>query len=567
MRTLAKSPWRLPAILFAVVFLCYLPGLWNGFLWIDHSEIVQGVARVVGLEDLPQAFLSADNSAGYHRPMYRLIHTLDHAIWGLQPAGYYLSSAVLHALNVALLFVLLRRCRSGVGAAFVVATVWGLHPVNTAVAGLIHAKADVFGLTCILVSLLAFVRLGEAGGRARTWVVGLVAFVMGALTKESVFLLPIVLATYVSVARPPGRWAFVVTMGAIALALGVLHLTATSGIETRPAELAFGQRVFTFLGVYLEYIGLLLCPIGLSMSDAVTPFSAQTTIVQTMIVIGSGVVAGGQIFAWLKWPALRKWLFLFNLTLLPVSQLLPILHFRADRYLYLPSLAFVGALVEAALILRASRLGDGPTDDQHRRTITVLCAVVLAAFTVRIVVRLQLFRDDLTLFSAEVDHDPGYREGLSHLGRAYERIRQLGAAERCYRAALVPWRGRVSYFDRDALLINLTHNLAAQGRQADAFEFAAANIGSMQTESHRLELLYNQAVAAYNLGRFPVALPLLQEYGRQRPRDAVCLFLIGATAAKVGDGQLARECLRRYLQLRHGDERRDRDARRILESL
>ena len=98
-----------PALLLAAVCLCYLPGFGNEFLWIDHSEIVEGSMLVTEVAQLPDVFLRADNAAGYHRPIYRLIHTLDHAIWGLEPFGYYLSSLLLHAVNILLLFLLLQR--------------------------------------------------------------------------------------------------------------------------------------------------------------------------------------------------------------------------------------------------------------------------------------------------------------------------------------------------------------------------------------------------------------------------------------------------------------------------
>jgi protein O-mannosyl-transferase len=557
-KILTDSSWRPPAILFAVVLLCYLTGLWNGFLWIDHSEIVQGAVRVTDLATLSESFLTADNTAGYHRPVYGLIHTLDHAIWGHSPAGYYLSSAVLHALNVTLLFRLLRRCRFDVVPAFAIAAVWGLHPANTAVAGLIHAKADLFGLTCVLISSHAFVRLGDTSHKNTvTWFVGLAAFAVGALTKESVFLLPVAMAVYVIANGPRRLWTFVAGIGIVALALGWLHLTATAGIEPRPAELALGQRVLTFLGVYLDYLRLLLLPLGLSMSDAVTPFSSQSAAAKTWIVIGFGLLVVGQLLVGRRWAPMRKWIFLFHLTLLPVSQLVPILHFRADRYLYLPSIAFVGAAVEVAMLVRVT----------HHRASATLGILVLTVFAALDVARMQDFSDDLTLFSAEVDHDPDYREGLSHLGRAYERAGQLAAAERCYRAALRGSPHSISYVDRDALLVNLTHNLAAQGRQADAFALAARHVGSIRSRRHRLELSYNQAVAAYNLDRYSDALPLLREYDRHHPDDPICLFLIGASAAKTGNVQLARDSLRRYLALGYRDETRNRDARRLLDPL
>ena len=42
------------------------------------------------------------------RPIVNISYAVDHALWGATPFGYHLTSVLLHALNVALLFALVR---------------------------------------------------------------------------------------------------------------------------------------------------------------------------------------------------------------------------------------------------------------------------------------------------------------------------------------------------------------------------------------------------------------------------------------------------------------------------
>ncbi|MFN0060637.1 MAG: hypothetical protein ACKVX7_19455 [Planctomycetota bacterium] len=152
--------WSCGAALTLVVMIAipYASGLTNGFVWIDDDEIVQGRLLAKSWADVPALFVEDRNFSGYHRPIYNLIHSLDFAIWKLDPWGYHFSSLVLHLVNAILVFMLLRQCNSTYAVAFASALLWALHPINTAAVGLIHAKADLFVTTSLLAASMCAVR-------------------------------------------------------------------------------------------------------------------------------------------------------------------------------------------------------------------------------------------------------------------------------------------------------------------------------------------------------------------------------------------------------------------------
>ena len=108
----------------------YLPALSHGFVWLDHREIVEGALIVDDLRAIPDLLVHGRDFAGYHRPIYALMHSLDRALWGLEPFGFHLSSLVLHVMNALGVFVLARKLRDGwsVGPRLALAALWALHP-------------------------------------------------------------------------------------------------------------------------------------------------------------------------------------------------------------------------------------------------------------------------------------------------------------------------------------------------------------------------------------------------------------------------------------------------------
>jgi hypothetical protein len=88
---------------------------------------------------------------GHYVPITWLSFALDHAVWGLRPAGYHLTNVLLHAVNAALVSVLaadlLRRatgwpdpiCRLG---AAVSALFGGLHPLRVEAVSWVTGRRD-----------------------------------------------------------------------------------------------------------------------------------------------------------------------------------------------------------------------------------------------------------------------------------------------------------------------------------------------------------------------------------------------------------------------------------------
>ena len=540
------------ALVLAAVAATYASGLTNGFVWLDQREIIEREMILSGPGELLSRLARPALASGYHRPLYELMHSVDLWIWGLRPLGFHLSSLALHLAAVVLAMILMKRLGWDTWAAALLGLFWGLHPVNAEVVGLIHAKADLLCAVLLLASAHLVLHACRAAEQrpGRYVALAVAVFAAALLAKETAFAWPlfaIAVWTYLRRRRP--REALLVKTYTVAGSCVAIAALVYRTIDGRFAGALVGwvplpERLATFAEVYIRYVAMLLWPVGISVSDTVLRASAWPAIHGVVVVMACVAVAGVQALGWARMPSLRPWIALYNLALLPVSQIVPLLHFRSERFLYIPSLAFLGAAVTVVRHVVPDRRSMLP----HRAGLALVGAVaVFYAGLDRS--RIERFGDDRELFAAEVDANPDYLEGLSVLGSYYDRAGDFARAVSYFRRALAPRLSTISYLPRDGAVLGLSHALLRLNRPGEVVALAEAWLPLMRPSPYVRELRYNAGVAAFSLGRFAYAIDALEPYGREHPADGDCAFLTGTAAARVGNVDLARRELERYLAL------------------
>ena len=526
----------------------YWPSLDFDFAWLDRREIVEGALVVGNWREAVGLFFDDRNWGGYHRPLYNLIHSFDLALWGLDPGGFHLSSVALHAACGALALSLMSRLGVSTLPALLTALVFVLHPVNSAVAGLIHAKADLLATAF----LLGAGRLALVRGRAALCG-SLVCFAGALLSKETAFAYPLLVAVVPWLVRltPEARRrqrGYLSAVGALAAVFLVLRVAGGSAHAVPGPGL--GVRAATFVGVYAGYVRRLLLPLDPSVCDTVTAFDALSANARAWSLATFASLVVLQVAVWRTRPELRKWIAAFDLALLPVAQLVPILHFRADRFLYLPSLALAGLCFEG---LWRAFVEHHAERSRSRRTATLAFVAGGLAMTLACILglarRLPELRDDRTLFEAEVARTPDYREGLAVLALHHQRAGRPELAQPLFERALASYPGRLSYLHLDGTLLAYSNNLLMLERIDRARSVAEAAAAASEDPHMRLEHRYNAAVAAHTQGDHAAALEGFRAYRAAHPGDAGCLFLMARSAAALGQRELARELIGAYLRL------------------
>src|SRR5262249_4133077 len=123
---------------------------------------------------------------GPYQPLSWVTLGLDYVLWGMQPAGYHVTSILLHSAAAALLAaVVFQLARVGRLTAVLIALLWSLHPLRVEAVSWITERREVL---CGALSLLA-IWLDLRGGRPIwVWVAGGAAM----LAKGTAMMLPVI---------------------------------------------------------------------------------------------------------------------------------------------------------------------------------------------------------------------------------------------------------------------------------------------------------------------------------------------------------------------------------------
>src|SRR5260370_4683163 len=171
--------------------ILYAPAMRNGFVNFDDPDYVTRNARVlqgVTWPNLMWAFGTNNPAANWH-PLTWISHMIDVQWYVINPAGHHLSNVLLHALHVAMLFLILQRATGRTLWSAGAAAIFGLHPLNVeSVAWIAERKAGL----CVFFLLLTLWAYGWYARRPAlgryVWVI--LFFCMAVMAKIMVIALP-----------------------------------------------------------------------------------------------------------------------------------------------------------------------------------------------------------------------------------------------------------------------------------------------------------------------------------------------------------------------------------------
>ena len=195
-----RMVWAICAGLVAVVFLVFNQTLRNGFINFDDDVYVYAnpnIEKGLTSAGIVWAFTSC-RYAGYWHPLTWLSHMLDCQFYGLNPGGHHLTNVLIHATNVVLLFLLLRRMSGALWPSAFVAAVFAIHPLRVESVAWICERKDMLSGLFFMLMLLMYARYVEESKtqspRRKTFYgLTLLFFVLGLMSKPMVVTLPFVL--------------------------------------------------------------------------------------------------------------------------------------------------------------------------------------------------------------------------------------------------------------------------------------------------------------------------------------------------------------------------------------
>ncbi len=449
-RPLAPSPRRAALIGWLIALLALLPhlrGVRNGFVYDDFRFVSEngGVQTLAHPLELVTSIerMSTPRDNDIWRPLRTLGFALQHAIGCAQGDGphdcrdatvYHATSLLLFLLLVRGLIALAQRttgCSLGVACAG--GLLFGVHPLTVESVAWLSSQGDLLAaLGVVGTLLLASTRPLAAVGVA----------LLALLSKESA--LPLVGALALLHAR---RDALPVRRGVVvAAALAtLLYLVARQHLLGRELDFSpagFSQeaaplaaRAATAARNFLFALRLFLVPWPLSIDYDHSSYEPRAWFQSAGFVLGAlALLAGAAITVAMRAarpraPLLAPLLFAI-LFFVPTCGLFVVMKSPiADRYLLLPTAG--AALLAAAVGARAFQPGRLPA--RAAPWVTGLAALVLATLTWQ---RTADFRDDATLWRAELVHHPASLQGQLGLLHAAGAAGDTATEQRLARALL-----------------------------------------------------------------------------------------------------------------------------------
>jgi hypothetical protein len=250
------------ALVLAAAVAAYRPYLALGHLGWDTYPLIL-TSRIASAADLAGVFGEELMDGRYpnghfYRPVTTLSFALDHAVWGLDPAGYHLTDLLL-LLGCAIGVAALGRRLLGPGLGpLVAALLFALHPLQVEIVPVAARRADSLALLFTLFALLA------AGRRA--WLCALCAALAVGSKESGTAVLPLLLALGFAEAGPVRAWARlgaaarVAALPALAMAGVLLGRTAVLGGIGGHPESSLLAGAGRGLAIGPHYAFLLLMP-------------------------------------------------------------------------------------------------------------------------------------------------------------------------------------------------------------------------------------------------------------------------------------------------------------------
>lgn len=256
------------------MLLAWAGSLRAPFEFDDHPSILTNpTIRHLWPADWARPPATAGETVG-GRPVLNFTFALNYAVGGLDVRGYRLGNLLVHAGAAFLLWAILRRISAvgGAGVALAAATLWAVHPLQTAAVTYVVQRAESLAAFFALLSVYAFLRFREPGARRAGWGIACVGACLLAFgTKESVAALPLLIlladraffaGSFRAAWRENGKLHAALAAAWLVLAALVLTNPGRGGSAGLHAAIPPGIYLLTQAAALARYAGLMVWPAG-----------------------------------------------------------------------------------------------------------------------------------------------------------------------------------------------------------------------------------------------------------------------------------------------------------------
>ena len=542
-------------------FSLYAPVGRHPFANYDDDRYVADNVHVrsgLSWESIKWAFTTYDE--GNWHPVTWLSHMVDCQLFGVDPAGHHYVNVALHGVNAALLFLVLYGASGFLWRSFVVAALFGLHPLNVESVAWVAERKNILSMLFFLLALGVYGWYARRPGVKRYSLVA-VFFALGLMAKPQIITFPFILLLWdywplrrVGPAREPAQsgsatiesktwtWLLLEKLPLFAMCLPSALLTmraqTAEGAVTSFKRYSLAVRLANAVVSYTKYLGKTWWPSRLSVlypyqPDSLTKLQISLSVL-LLVLISAGVAVAGRRYLTVGW----LW---FLGTLVPMIGLVQVgVQAMADRYAYLPLIGLFIAIGWAIADL-AQRF------HVSTKWLGAICAVLLGSLGWATLRQMSYWKDDLTLWSHAAAVTSGNYVAEDGMGNA---LLARGALEE----AMPHFRTAAAIHPADPIsntnlaFYKVQHNDLAGGLA----QYKTVTENAVDARL-RANAFLNMGLIEAKLGNLNDARTDFQTAVNLRPRNVRAWIGLGAAAQRSGDGDGAVQAYSRAVTLQATD--------------
>jgi|WetSurMetagenome_2_1015567.scaffolds.fasta_scaffold38231_2 protein O-mannosyl-transferase len=424
-------------LFFILGFLFYANTLLHDYALDDDLVYKLNSTVKKGIDGIPEIFRTTNmygfnhQNFGAYRPFTQMIFALEYQFFGLNPHMQHLLSVLMFAITMALLYLLMKRMFRDrpFWIPFAVTLIFLAHPIHTEVVANIKSGDELisflFGFVLVFLALFRYIDTKKI-----VWlVVSLFLFLLGLMSKEHIItLIPIIpLTLYFFTDRKPLKILFISLWFLIPVA--VFAALRWSFIESYEGKIVFLDNFIihipTFVGKYgtilfvmLQYLRLSIfpfpqsCDYSWAQTHEYSLFSIWP-IVSAILYLGIFIIA----ILLFKKKNLISWCILFFLCSISMYSHIyaGLAATMAERFLFLPSLPFIIALV---LLLDKLSMKRGIEKGGINLALWPLI-LIFFVFGIKTISRNTVWKNSDTLFLNDVENAPNSARMNKSAGDVY----------------------------------------------------------------------------------------------------------------------------------------------------
>jgi tetratricopeptide (TPR) repeat protein len=538
-QTSPRQKWLFVLFLFVATILAYQPAWHAGYIW-DDDKYVTDNPLLSAPDGLRRIWFSPKDTPSQYFPLTYTAFRIEHAFWGLNPAGYHWINILLHAINAVMVWQLLKRLK--VPGAWLAAAIFALHPVQVESVAWISEQKSLLSFFFFLAALLAWVEFIEEQPR-RSWrwyCLALLFFALALFAKTTACTLPAALLLILWLKKKPldrWRWLQIVPFLAMGAAMGLVTIwweRLYQGPEGKLLSLSFTERILVASRAIWFYAGKLFWPANLTFSYPLWKINPANPLAYLWLAALAVLCAVIYFARRIIGRNLEVGTLFFVATLSPLLGFLMCYTFHysfvADHYQYAACIGLI-ALVASAIIKVC----------KNRAALIALSGALLITLGVLTWRQSQMYDDLETLWRTTIDRNPNSLLAHNNYGVMLSNRGQFGDAIIHFRKVLEIQPGDPDGND------NLGNALLKKGNVDEAISHYEE---ALKFAPYRADVHFNFGNACVQKGQSAEALAHFQKAVELKPDYVEAYNNLGTALLKLNRVNEAIACWQKAIELR-----------------